>query len=579
MAPQAVEATIGGFQREKTRQLEEQYRANQDQYYETQRQRVAQEIKAGERATEVNNIVLEQRRRLGDDPVAVIEWGMGQPDADVLGAVEEWAARKEENRLKALDNDTRERTNQLSVFAGITRDLDAIERSNTPMESYQKKVQGFKDALIEVGIPPETVNLLLPQMYDADVLTETADRGRTQIEKGIRADMLAESMKAWGGGTKVPDDPKLAIEFLDATEKSMLLGLRDVDSQEQLDDFWIKAKGDIGDVTSREYRLMDEDEKRAYNRPLFPDQIIDKYSEFLEYSPEKWEDLERMAQRRLGEEETTGAEVRALNCLMAGDMDCYNAIIRHREEWSAAARAPTDGDGGDGRDGDGDQSSYSSRLAWRRGRNAITNRTYASDDSMPPPNRYNPTTEKWVTVNPRWASILEELQAEQRADDLDKETKTPDLKMSDLPEAELLDAFYLEGADVEEDDRWYNADQSQELLDVIDENHFGAAQVPNNDELDNMKRVISDLAIDDDEILDSLGDFPWKDDIKNKGRSGSLKNRYLYRIPEDYIWVVMEGFTDEYLEDLFSPFDAAAIRARFHQRGVAKSEEPYRNRP
>jgi hypothetical protein len=248
------EGTMGAYQGEKDRQLEEARAKSQDEYYDVMRRQNEAQLQSDKREREdevearnvmrrfvnpqgdVDYVALTQEVTGGDYSPGVARHVQSQVDAG-LARVDQAAARE-------LQSAESLRTELMKV-AG---DLDTVAQGSGRAEMYLLKQPDWFARAVELGMPEARAYELFPPDFNLQTVVSTADILRGQAAMAAKQEMAIGAGVSYFKGDleSIDDQQKLVMRSL-AVDPDM--------TQEKLDAYWSDAAGD--DRPSLDDRMLD----------------------------------------------------------------------------------------------------------------------------------------------------------------------------------------------------------------------------------------------------------------------------------------------------------------------------------
>ena len=353
---QAAMQTIGAYNTEIDREREEIRRQHQDEYYETMRQETQREIDRDERAQQVTDLVDDQSREFGHDPVSLSEWGLNHEDADVTEFVRDRVLRAEADRQTTLQQESDTLVGQEAAMGRVTQQLDDWIAAGDGAAYLSQR-----PALLEQGrnlqIEESVLQRYFPPTWNVEALARTANIGRDEAAKSARVRAAVEARRRAVGSTLPTDAVARAASIRD--HRKAFLATLDIDpdnmNQGMLDAMFADASGDevptmeqlTGQIETMGVARFEES-MESQNPRRTPKEVLEGYEDLRTFGP-GWREKFEAAKGDVFTADDRSLDQQIAAAIASNDMPRYRGLLAFKRESSEAGRAPRGADAEAGR--------------------------------------------------------------------------------------------------------------------------------------------------------------------------------------------------------------------------------------
>lgn len=321
-------ASIGAWNEENARKLEEQREIDTNKYYNELRLANQLEREADVRQTTADREFQAIFNRSGGDLTAIANAMSEYPDVtpELQQAWDERRALIQEDETRSALRDTALLNRSRQVTQDTAHGLTAIQSSQDPIERQQLYMQA-RDTLVrealKSGIPEDEVLKWLPKKYDSDAIDATIQRGLSHADFLSWVEVSKDAALR-AHGAVMPIEPEAYNTAAENYKEQIVTSLMGVSSRDQAEQLWNGWEGLAGGYANV-YSAMGKEPKRT-----IPAVMLDQFEELR---PENFKDVEtyKSAVKKRFEEVMPAEQRTAFNTLIealrTNDMEGVSRVV------------------------------------------------------------------------------------------------------------------------------------------------------------------------------------------------------------------------------------------------------------
>jgi len=333
--------TMGAWQGEKDRQLDEAREKSQDEYYDVMRRQNEAQLAEGERERAADEWLMQARREHNNDPIAIIE-AAGQPGVsyEAVNKAEAWTTQEANKTRQGILDHSEMLQAQMDGLASITNRIDGWIGSDGGADQYHASrgvpstentpATGLFLEGESLGIDRSVLEGYFPLEFRPDILLETADIARSETDKTARA-LQYDIERSKLAGATLPSDGLLRTQAIEDHSKAFLtrLNMDPNMDQSKLDAIYMEAAGEsVGPARPGETLT-------GFNPRQTPQEVLELYGDLRTFDS-TWNDRLGKAHNAVFPPEYRNAQQRYFDAKAAGDPVAARQALKDQTEWDRA---------------------------------------------------------------------------------------------------------------------------------------------------------------------------------------------------------------------------------------------------